>query len=101
VGACTGAVIGLFVNNLPLPRSDCGSAVPRGTARSAATTAAITAAAVRELIALHQKTAEHHVSCIETYEAILIGLVSELNYAEAEWATPRQFDLVALGLTTD
>ncbi len=85
------------MSNLPVPRSDCGPATPRGATRSAATTAAITAAAVREMIGLHQRTAEHHAACIETYEAILIALCSELSY-EAESATPRQFDLAALGL---
>jgi hypothetical protein len=80
------------------PRPPDGLATPRAVTRSAATTAAITASAVRELIALHQKTSEHHASCIETYEAILIGLCAELNYVEVEGATPRIFDLHALGL---
>ena len=78
------------------PRLPDGLANPR--TRSAATTAALVAASVRELVALHQRTVEHNNATIETLEAILIALCAEINYAEPECATPREYDLAALGL---
>ena len=84
---------------LPVQRAPDGLANPR--TRSAATTAALVAASVRELIALHQKTAEHHAACIDTYEAILLALCAELYCGAPAPATPRQYDLRTLGLTTD